>query len=137
MKRIFLIFTVFFGFFGLLRAQDKPADPKALELFIEGKTFELQDNYIAAISRYEAALKIEKAAGIYFTLSKLYYNVSQYQKALDNGLEALKKDPDNASYEENVADCYIIFNDYKNALIYLKSAIIIGDLQISGSGREL
>jgi len=120
MKRIFLIFTVFFGFFGLLRAQDKPADPKALELFIEGKTFELQDNYIAAISRYEAALKIEKAAGIYFTLSKLYYNVSQYQKALDNGLEALKKDPDNASYEENVADCYIIFNDYKNALIYLK-----------------
>ncbi len=120
MNKIFLIFALFLAFFGSLGAQEKPADPKALELFIEGKTFELQDNYIAAVGKYEAALKIEKAAGIYYTLSKLYYNVSQYQKALDNGLEALKRDPDNADYEENVADCYIIFNDYKNALIYLK-----------------
>ncbi len=120
MKRIFLIFIVFSALFVSLQAQDKPADPKALELFIEGKTLEMQDNYIAAVGKYEAALKIEKASGIYYTLSKLYYNVSQYQKAIDNGLEALKRDPDNVNYEENVADCYIIFNDYKNALVYLK-----------------
>lgn len=121
MKRIFLILAVFSAFFRVSQAQDKPADPKALELFIEGKTFELQDNYIAAISKYEAALKIEKAAGIYFTLSKLYTNVSQYQKSLDNGLAALKLDPENVTYQENVADCYIIFNDYKNAIAYLKA----------------
>jgi tetratricopeptide (TPR) repeat protein len=121
MKRIFLVFILFSAFIVSLSAQDKPANPKALELFIEGKTYELQDNYIAAISRYEDALKIEKASGIYYTLSKLYNNVSQYQKALDNGLTALKMDPDNVDYQENVADCYIVFNDYKNALVYLKS----------------
>lgn len=99
--------------------QDKPANPQALELFIEGKTLELQDNYVGAIQKYNEALKIEKAAGIYYTISKMYYNVSQYQKAVDNGLEALKIAPKNSDYLENIADCYIILNDYDNALKYL------------------
>ena len=100
--------------------QEKLADPKALELFIEGKTLELEDNYIGAIQKYKEALKIEKAAGIYFTLSKLYYNTSRYEDALSNALEALKIDPDNLDYKENAADVYIILNDYDNALKNLR-----------------
>src|SRR5947207_1599690 len=119
MKYITPFFILFFAFFGILHAQDKPANPDALSLFIEGKTLELQDNYIAAISKYNDALKIEKAPGIYYTLSKLYYNVSQYQKALENGLAALKLSPGNADYMENIADDYIILNNYKNAVSYL------------------
>lgn len=121
MKSITPFFILFFTFLGILQAQDKPANPEALSLFIEGKTLELQDNYIAAIDKYNDALKIEKAPGIYYTLSKLYYNVSQYQKALENGLTALKLSPENADYQENVADDYIILNDYKSAMQYLKS----------------
>ena len=112
-----IIFTVLFT---NLNAQDKPANPKALEFFIEGKTLELQDNYIAAIGKYNEALKIEKAPGIYYTLSKLYYNVSQYQNALENGLAASRMAPDNLDYKENIADDYIILNDYLDALLYLK-----------------
>jgi tetratricopeptide (TPR) repeat protein len=96
---------------------DRPANPKALELFIEGKTFELKDNYLAAISKYNDALKIEKAAGIYFALAKLYDKVSQYQKSLEFGLEAIKLNSDNLSYKEHVADTYIILADYQNAEI--------------------
>lgn len=120
MKAITPFFILFLCFFGPLYAQDKPANPEALQLFIEGKTLELQDNYIAAISRYNDALKIEKAPGIYYTLSKLYYNVSQYQKALESGLAAQKLAPNNSDYLENVADNYIILNDFPNAISYLK-----------------
>lgn len=101
-------------------SQDKPANPKALELFIEGKTFELKDNYLAAIGKYNDALKIEKAAGIYFALAKLYDKVSQYPKSLEYGLEAIKLNGDNLLYKEHVADIYIILGDYTNALKYLK-----------------
>jgi tetratricopeptide (TPR) repeat protein len=107
-----------------MRGRDKPVNPDALELFIDGKTLELQDNYIGAIQKYKEALKIEKAAGIYYTLSKLYYNVSQYQSALESGLEALKMDPDNIDYKDNLADVYIILNYYSDALKYLKEVLV-------------
>src|SRR5690349_22850017 len=112
MKIIFAIFILFFAVFPAVYAQDKPADPRALELFMEGKTFELKDNYLAAVGKYNDALKIEKAAGIYFALSKLYSNVTQHQKALENGLEAIKINPNNLDYKEQVADTYIILGDY-------------------------
>lgn len=120
MIKIFTFFLLFSAFFTGIHAQDKPADPKALELFIEGKTLELKDNYIGAISKYNDALRIEKSAGIYFALSKLYSSVTQHQKALENGLEAIKLNPDNLDYKEHVADTYIILGDYNSALKYLK-----------------
>jgi tetratricopeptide (TPR) repeat protein len=120
MKRIFFIFILFFAVFPQIHAQDKPANPKALELFMEGKTLELKDNYLGAIGKYNDALKIEKAAGIYFALSKLYSNVTQHHKALENGLEAIKINPNNLDYKEQVADTYIILGDYNSAVKYLK-----------------
>ena len=120
MKRIFLYFVIFFAVFSNLYSQDDPSNPKAIELFIEAKTLELKDNYLAAISKYNDALKIEKAAGIYFALSKLYSNVTQHQKALEYGLEAIKINPNNLDYKEHVSDTYIILGDYNNALKYLK-----------------
>ncbi len=120
MMRIITFFVLFLALLGISAAQDKPSDPKALELFIDAKTLELKDNYLAAISKYNEALKIEKAAGIYFALSKLYSNVTQHQKALEYGLEAIKLHPDNLDYKEHVSDTYIVLGDYSNALKYLK-----------------
>ncbi|MCC6866601.1 MAG: tetratricopeptide repeat protein [Ignavibacteria bacterium] len=97
-----------------------PLDDKAVELFIEAKTFELKDNYLAAIDKYNQALKIEKAAGIYFALSKLYSNITQHKKALEFGLEAIKLNPENLVYKEQVSDTYIVLGDYTNALKYLQ-----------------
>jgi tetratricopeptide (TPR) repeat protein len=102
-----------------LLKEEKPENPKALEAFIEGKTFELQDNYIAAFQKYYQALSIEKAPGIYYTLSRLYYNLSQYKKALETGLEALKLAPGSLDYKENLSDIYIMLNDYRSARKYL------------------
>ena len=120
MKKISLFFILFLAVFGTLRAQDYPTNPQAVELFIEAKTLELKDNYLAAISKYNEALKLDKAAGIYFALAKLYSNVTQHQKSLEYGLEAIKINPDNLDYKEHVADTYIILGDYNNALKYLK-----------------
>lgn len=116
-------FILLISLTSLVSAQDKPADPNAMELFIEGKTYELQDNYVFAIQRYKEALKIEKAPGIYYSLSRLYYSVSQYQSALESGLEASKLDPDNVTYKDNLADIYIILNDYKEAMKYLNEVL--------------
>jgi tetratricopeptide (TPR) repeat protein len=119
--KLIIKYILLFGFTcGILFSQDKPADPKALELFIQGKSYELQDNYLAAIRLYNEALKIEKAPGIYYTLSRLYYNVSQYDNALDNGIRALNLAPGNTDYEDNLADVCIMLEDYSNALKYLK-----------------
>jgi tetratricopeptide (TPR) repeat protein len=112
---IFAFFQLILYNFGI--AQDKPVNPKALELFIEGKTLELKDNYLRAIDKYIEALRIEEAPGIYFTLSKLYNYTSKYQQALDFGLKASKLVPDNLEYKENVADNYIMLNDYEKALV--------------------
>jgi tetratricopeptide (TPR) repeat protein len=125
MKRFFAIYIAFSAFFllinaNLLNAQDEPANPKAVELFIEGKTYELKSNYLAAIGKYNDALKIEKAAGIYFALSKLYSNVTQHQKSLEYGLEAIKLNPGNTVFKEHLADTYILLGNYNNALKYLK-----------------
>ena len=120
MKRLLVFLAFFSGILGFLKAQDKPSDPKALELFIEAKTYELKDNYLAAISKYNDALKIEKSAGIYFTLSRLYSNVTQHQKSLEYGLEAIKLNNNNLDYKEHVADTYILLGDYNTALKYLK-----------------
>ena len=120
MKRFFVFFAISTLFCGFLPAQDKPANPQALELFIEAKTYELKDNYLAAISKYNDALRIEKSAGIYFALSRLYSNVTQHQKSLEYGLEAIKLNPGNLDYKEHVADTYILLGDYNSALKYLK-----------------
>ena len=120
MNKFFTVFILFSAVCWSGNAQEKPADPKALELFIEAKTFELKDNYLAAISTYNDALKIEKAPGIYFALSKLYSNVTQHQKALEYVLEAVKLNPDNLDYKEHASDVYIILGDYSNALKYLR-----------------
>lgn len=120
MKAIFAVLILFLAISGRISAQENPVNPKALEAFIDAKTFELQDNYVAAFQKYYEALSIEKAPGIYFSLSKLYYYVSQYQKALETGLEAIKLSPESIEYKDNLADIYIMLNDYRNALKYLK-----------------
>lgn len=120
MTRIFTILLVFQAFLAVSWSQDEPKNPKAVELFIEAKTFELKDNYLAAIEKYNQALKLEKAAGIYFALARLYSNVTQHQKSLEYGLEAVKLNPENADYKEHVSDTYIILGDYNNALKYMQ-----------------
>lgn len=120
MIKILTILLVFQVFFPDLYTQNEPKSSKAIELFIEGKTFELKDNYLAAIDKYNQALKLEKAAGIYFALSRLYSNVTQHQKSLEYGLEAVKINPENLDYKEQVSDTYIILGDYNNALKYLQ-----------------
>lgn len=120
MKKFLVLITGIIALQSFVFSQDKPANPKALELFIEGKTFELKDNYLAAIDKYSEALKIEKAAGIYFAIAKLYDKVSQYPKSLEFGLEAVRLNSDNLVYKEHVADVYIMLGDYANGLKYLK-----------------
>jgi tetratricopeptide (TPR) repeat protein len=94
---------------------DEVKSDKALKFFIEGKTLELQNDYIGAIENYRAALKIDKSPGIYYSLSYVYYKLNKFNEALTEIKKALALNPNSESYLELAANIYISQKDFKNA----------------------
>ncbi len=88
---------------------------KALKFFIEGKTFELQNDFISAIESYRAALKLDKSSGIYYALSNVYYKLGKFNEALTEIKNALRLKPESENYLELSANIYISQKDFKNA----------------------
>lgn len=88
---------------------------KALRYFIEGKTLELQNDYIGAIENYRSALKLDKSPGIYYSLSYVYYKLNKFNEALTEIKKALDLNPNSESYLELAANIYISQKDFKNA----------------------
>jgi tetratricopeptide (TPR) repeat protein len=90
-------------------------DRLALSFFIEGKTLELQNNFIGAIENYRTALKYDESAGIYYTLAAVYYKVSKFKEALTEINKAMRLDPGNISYMEKLADIYLARREFQKA----------------------
>lgn len=88
---------------------------KALSFFIEGKTLELRNNYIGAIENYRTALKYDKAPGIYYSLSEVYFRLSKAGEALIEINNALRIKPDDQNYLELLANIYIAKKDFNKA----------------------
>ncbi len=88
---------------------------KALELFIEGKTLELKQDYVGAMQAYRSALRYDKSAGIYHALSDVYFKLYKFEEAKEEILKALKLAPDNVDYLENLANSYIALKDFVKA----------------------
>ncbi|MBK6504364.1 MAG: tetratricopeptide repeat protein [Ignavibacteria bacterium] len=88
---------------------------KAIDLFIEGKTLELKHDYVGAVQCYQAALKFDRSHGIYHALSDVYFRLAKYDEARIEIQNALKLDPDNIDYLENLANSYIAVKDFNKA----------------------
>lgn len=89
---------------------------KAMSYFIEGKTFELQNNFIGALENYRMALKYDKSAGIYHALSEAYYKLGKVDEAQREVKNALNLQPQNQSYLETLANTQISKKDFKGAI---------------------
>lgn len=85
---------------------------KAQALFIEGKTLELKNNFIAAIENYKTALQFDKAPGIYYALGNLYYYLGKYQDALTYVKKALDAAPNDIEYLERLSSVYIALSNF-------------------------
>lgn len=88
---------------------------RAVDLFIEGKTLELKHDYVGAVQAYRAALKFDRSAGIYHALSDVYFRLSKYEEAREEILNALRLDPDNEDFLENLAGSYIATKNFVKA----------------------
>jgi tetratricopeptide (TPR) repeat protein len=88
----------------------------ALLYFIEGKTQELQGNYIYAIEDYKEALRYDTASGIHFAVSMVYYKLDKYKESLAEINKALMSAGDNKDYLLHKSNIMIRLNLVKDAL---------------------
>ena len=88
----------------------------ALLYFIEGKTQELQGNYIYAIEDYKEALRYDTASGIHFAVSMVYYKLDKYKESLGEINKALMSAGDNKDYLLHKSNIMIRLNLVKDAL---------------------
>ncbi|MFA7287933.1 MAG: tetratricopeptide repeat protein [Melioribacteraceae bacterium] len=77
-----------------------PKDYKqyALERFIQGSTYELQDRYDEAVREYSEAVKYDPKSGIYYSLAKSYFRLNRLDLALYNSKKAVSLDSLNKDY---------------------------------------
>lgn len=80
---------------------------RALQHFIEGAALEAKGEYAEAILEYQEALKEEQSAAIYYTISKNYSLLGKHAPAAENGSKAVRLEPHNILYHENLAAVYL------------------------------
>ncbi len=97
---------------------------KAEALFIEGKTLELKNNFIAAIENYKTALQYDKAPGIYYALGNLYHYLGKYQDAMIYLKKALDIAPNDTEYLERLSTVYIAVNDFPRAAETIEKIVL-------------
>lgn len=73
-------------------------DLKALDYFIEGKTYDIQSDFSTAIEFYLKALNYEKSSGIYFAISQAYTKLNRFNDALSYINQALIISPAEEDY---------------------------------------
>ncbi|MDH4070112.1 MAG: tetratricopeptide repeat protein, partial [Ignavibacteria bacterium] len=82
------------------------AREKALQHFIDGSIHEMKGNYAQAIIEYQDALRYDPNHAVFFALSKCYSRLNKHALAIESGMEAVRKAPDNVDYLRNLGDAY-------------------------------
>jgi tetratricopeptide (TPR) repeat protein len=95
---------------------DSAFNPTAMMYFIEGKTQELQGNFIYALEDYKEALKYDTAPGIYFAISTVYYKLNKYKESLTEINKALLSDINNKNYLLHKSNIMIRLNQMSDAV---------------------
>ncbi|MBN1634248.1 MAG: tetratricopeptide repeat protein [Ignavibacteria bacterium] len=115
-KIIILVVFLFIPFWQInAQVFENELNSKALIYFIEGKTQELQGNYIYALEDYKEALKYDTASGIYFAISLVYYKLDKYKESLTEINKALFSDGINKDYLLHKSNIMIRLNKVKEA----------------------
>jgi tetratricopeptide (TPR) repeat protein len=78
----------------------------ALQHFIEGAALDAKGSYAEAILEYQESLQAEPNAAIYFSISKDYLLLNKFNRAAETAGEAVKLEPQNITYRENLGTIY-------------------------------
>lgn len=80
---------------------------RALRHFIEAAGLEAKGSYAEAVLEYQEALQTEPNAAIYFAISKDYALLEKHSRAADAAREAVRLEPRNIPFRENLAAVYL------------------------------
>jgi tetratricopeptide (TPR) repeat protein len=83
---------------------------------IDGALYDVREDRARAILEYEEALQYDSAAGIHLAISKDYSLLGKHTPAIRHAREALRKDPENQLYRQNLAEIYLAAGDLKSSL---------------------
>jgi tetratricopeptide (TPR) repeat protein len=78
----------------------------ALQHFIEGAALDAKGAFAEAILEYQEALQSDPNASIYFAISRDYLLLSKFDRAGETAGEAVRLEPQNISYRENLGAIY-------------------------------
>ena len=79
---------------------------RALQHFIEGTALDAKGSYAEAILEYQEALEAEPNAAIFFAISRDYLLLNKFNRAAETAGEAVRLEPQNISYRENLGTIY-------------------------------
>jgi tetratricopeptide (TPR) repeat protein len=97
----------------------------AIQHFIDGSIYDLKEDFARAALEYQDALRFDQDAAIYFALSKDYSNLGKHYLAAENGKEAVRLDPQNIIYRENLAQVYLLAHEIDSAIVQYQGILDI------------
>jgi tetratricopeptide (TPR) repeat protein len=97
----------------------------AIQHFIDGSVYDLKEEFARAVLEYQDALRFDQDAAIYFALSKDYSNLGKHYLAAENGKEAVRLDPQNIIYRENLAQVYLLAHEIDSAIVQYRGILDI------------
>jgi tetratricopeptide (TPR) repeat protein len=78
----------------------------ALQHFIEGAALDAKGSFAEAILEYQEAIQSDANASIYFAISRDYLILSKFDRAVEAAGKAVRLEPQNISYRENLGTIY-------------------------------
>jgi tetratricopeptide (TPR) repeat protein len=79
---------------------------QALRHFIEGVALDAKASFAEAILEYQEALQADPNASIYYAISRDYLLLTKFDRAAETAGEAVRLEPQNISYRENLGTIY-------------------------------
>ena len=78
----------------------------ALQHFIEGAALDAKGSFAEAVLEYQEALQSDHNASIYFAISRDYLLLSKFDRAVETASEAVRLEPQNIAFHENLGTMY-------------------------------
>ena len=78
----------------------------AVQHFIEGAALDAKGSFAEAILEYQEALQSDQNASIYYAISRDYVLLNKFEPAIEKATEAVRLEPKNITYRENLGTIY-------------------------------
>ena len=79
---------------------------RALQHFIEGVALDAKASFAEAILEYQEALQSDPNASVFYAISRDYLLLNKFDRAVEAAGEAVRLEPKNISYRENLGTIY-------------------------------